>query len=1064
MVKILNYESPVRNHSARAVLDIPSEIEKSADFRYSLSPLHHYNAVRHLSREEARNIAVSEGLDPERINSAIENKEISTYFNKKGSEFLDRLDIGRLYSTDGNKRTEDRRGLTIEKYFTKDEQGDPLENTRYGHANMIIKDFKTQKTIFEMQDVEIPEGWEEGDLAIVAQKYFIKPKEESWKEKLKDKIGRDHEYSPKHLIRRVTNFVTDIGAELAKLQITRKFAFNSPVQFNAGVFNEYGIEGSSGINFVRDPKTGKVTKIDDGCYVRPQTHACFIKGPSDSLESILEHVKDEGAVFSAGSGIGQNIGILREEGANLSGGGQSSGPMSFFKILDTAAGSIKSGGKSRRAARMTVMDGDHPDIMKFVRDKIDADHKALDLMKAGWSPGMDGEAATSVDYQNTNLSARQRRAFFESVRNGGKIQLRSVKDGRVIEELDARKVLQEISYGSWRIGDPAIQYTDMIDEMHTCKNSGRIMATNPCSEYVFLDDTSCNLASTNLVEFTDEKGNLDVEAFVRANRLIAIASDIWNDAASYPIADIAQISPEFRTIGVGYAGLGNLLMRKGISYGSDKGRSLAGALTALMNGTVYEASAEMAEKLEPFTHFRINKKSMLEVMNKHRKNLEGIVWDNVGDETLKLAATKSWDNVVKKGEEFGFRNAQATVLAPTGTISYLMGCSDSTGVEPSLSLMIYKNLAGGGNIVVANREIGNALTNLGYPKEKISDIIEHVSKRNTVIGAPHILPEHVKIFDTAFGNSKGDGSIAFEDHIKMLGATQPFISGAISKTCNLPESASVRQIFDGYLMGNDLNLKALAIFRNNSKPTAAVAHEERGFVELARGQKEELKTRRNAFESEVEIISENGKSTPLHVVVSEYPDGRPGQIVFLSYKAGSTLGALLTTSGIQASAALKRGVHLNDIIKGWSGQEFKPSGRIVGHPYIKMALSPLDYASKLLSLEYLGDSEVAENKEVIKVDDLRGAQTGAFRAYDRMEIDDWDFNQVINDPELGGFVEQVDDGSLRSMARKRGNNGNGEHKNARGKTCDKCGNIMLQTAPNCFKCDTCGEKIGGCGL
>ncbi|MEK6824151.1 MAG: vitamin B12-dependent ribonucleotide reductase [Nanoarchaeota archaeon] len=1037
-------------------------------FKYSIMNLKSYDSVRHILIENAYSLVENQkdsNLPLDKLKTAIENEEIKIY-EFKDKKYIDRLDIGRIY----HQPHETKDGLTINRYFTR-EGTNPFESVgEYQTIELSIKDWNTKKIVFHMTDAYFPKSWN-NQVAnqIVAQKYFFKPNNEEWKKKLFDKIGLDYENSPKHLINRVTNFIADEGFkiryfktekdkqtfsdELKWLQINRKFAFNSPVQFNAGIYNEYGIDGNNGINnYWRNPETGEVSKIEKRDYFKPQSHACFIKGPRDDLESIVQHTVDEAAIFSNGSGIGQDIGVLREEKAPLSGGGKASGPLSFLKIYDDHAGTIKSGGKSRRAARMTTMKYHHPDIMKFVRGKVREDKKALDLMKAGYSAGMEGEAVTTVTYQNTNLSVRIDDDFFDKVKNNEKIKLKSVVDGSVVEEIDAKKMLQEIAFGSWRIGDPAIQYNTKIQEMHPCKNSGEQQSTNPCSEYLFLNDTSCNLGSHNLLEYSDKKGNLNIEEFRNSVRLTTIASDILNDISSYPVKDIAQISPEFRTVGIGYCNLGALLMRKGLAYDSDKGRTFTAGITALMTGTAYETSIEMSEKLESFIHFEFNKKPFIEVMEKHKNNLENILWEQINNQELKETIYSSWENVVNRGKEFGFRNAQTTVLAPTGTISFLMQ-ADTTGIEPAISLKINKNLAGGGNVTLVNQEVSTALKNLNYDLQKIEDIKNFILEKNSVIGAPHLNPEHYKIFDTAFGDGKGKGTIPFEGHVKMLGAAQPFISGAISKTCNLPESASVKNIYDAYLFGQEIGLKALAVFRNNSKPTSALSLGERGFVELKRGETEDLPHRRNVFESEVKI-----DGTPLHVLVSEYENGKPGQITFLAYKSGSTLKALLETSGILASSALKRGVNLEDVVKGWNGQEFKPSGLVIGHPYIKTALSPLDYASKFLKLEYLGKTEVANDERNVDVHKLRGFKNGAFRTYERENINDWDFEEVLKDPEFGGFVEFNSDDSHIN------NKNNSELKNSRGVTCVECGNSMKQTSANCYSCDNCGGKIGGCGV
>jgi ribonucleoside-diphosphate reductase alpha chain len=1025
--------------------------------------LRSHDATRHILIDDAIKLISDQNdrsLSPKLLSDAISSQAIHVY-EFKDKKYLDRIDLGRLY----HKLTEKKEGLSFKREFSKAGE-DPLQSVSYERRHLKITGEKGE-IVFEMDDALFPPNWSDNDAQIVAQKYFFKPDKIEWKKKLQQAIGNDHENSPAHLISRVTNFFADEGErlgyfktkkdkeafrdDLAALQIGRYLAFNSPVQFNAGLYNEYGVKGSPGLNHWRDPVTGEVIKIQDGCNVKPQCHACFIKGPRDDLESILMHSVHEGGVFSSGSGIGQEIGMLRAVGEPLSSGGKASGPMSFLKIYDDGAGTIKSGGKSRRAARMTTMRYHHPDIQSFVKSKVTEDHKMKVLMEAGYSGGMDGEAANTVTFQNTNISVRVTDQFMDAAREDREVELRRVTDDKVVKRISARKLLQEIAFGSWRVGDPAIQYESKIQEMHTCKNSGKQNSTNPCSEYLFLDDTSCNLASLNLLAFSDEKGNFDSEKFRKAIRRVAVAQDIANDAASYPIKEIAQISPEFRTIGTGYANLGALLMRKGLPYDSDQARAYAGAITAVLTGAVGETSAEIAKKLEPFTHYELNKKPMLEVVDKHKKSLENIAWQYV-PEDLKKSAEQVWENTKKQGTKYGFRNAQWTVLAPTGTISYLMGC-ETTGVEPAISLVINKELAGGGMLKLASTEVGNALSNLGYTKQQVIEISEHIKENNSIVGAPHLVKEHIPIFHTAFGDKKGRASISLEGHVKMLGSTQPFISGAISKTNNMPESASVKDVFDSYSLAHDLGLKAFAVFRNNSKSISALNFGTGKKSALKRGDKEDLPTKRNAYEVEVQI-----GGTPIHVIFSEYPDGRPGQMTFLSYKAGSDLGALLTTTGITVSKALKRGVELENIVDGWLGQEIEPKGLVIGHPYIKTAKSPLDFAAKLALLEYYGKKEFAEQPEKVKVEELRGAVNGAFRTYQLRNLNLWSFEDVINDPILGGFTKN--EGVFVPK-------GNGESdkafNNSGGVACGKCGKLMQQTAPNCFKCTNCGDSVGGCG-
>src|SRR3989344_380559 len=621
--------------SAIAKIDVEGETLDARVYSiattYSPKLLRSYDRERHFTLDSAYELIRAQddpNFSTEKLTYAIDSGQIHVYeFN--GVRYLDRLDVGRVY----HEIKEGNEGLTIDRYFT-DGKIDPFETVGEYETRPLKITGSDGSIVFEMDDAESPRSCDDIDAQIVAQKYFYKPAKDEWKEKLRKKIGKDHEYSPKHLIGRITNFITDEGYrlgyfkteedreafrdELAHIQINRMFAFNSPVQFNAGLFGEYEVEGSPGINYYRDPKTGKITKIEEGCNVRPQCHACFIKGPSDNLESIAQHAVDEIAVFSSGSGIGQDIGALRAKNEPLSGGGKASGPLSFWKFYDDLGGTIKSGGKSRRAARMTTMRGGakeaHPDIMKFIRSKVMEDKKALVLMKNGYETGMDGEAYTTVAFQNTNISVRLDDEFFKQVEEDGKIELRRVIDGKVVDTISAKRMLQEIAFGSWRVGDPAVQYETKIQEMHTTKNSGRINSSNPCSEYKHLNETSCNLGSTNLLAFCNKVGDFMVEAYQKVNRIASIALDIINDAASYPIESIARISPEFRTIGLGYANLGALLMRKGLAYNSEEGRAWAGAITALMTGNAYEASAGMAEKLGRFTHFEFNRKPMLEVM------------------------------------------------------------------------------------------------------------------------------------------------------------------------------------------------------------------------------------------------------------------------------------------------------------------------------------------------------------------------------------------------------------------------------------------------------------------
>ncbi len=1036
--------------------------------KYSPRELKAYNDNRHIKIDDAYDLINNNSIDlnDNKLREAVNSKDIRIY-EFKGEKYLDRLDIGKVY----HNPKKEKKGLTINRYLTNEGE-DPFESVDYLELDLKIEDYNTGKVVFEMKGAEIPEWMDKVSATIVANKYFFNPDKEEWKEKLREKVGKDHEFSLKHLNSRVTDFFTEEGwklgyfksekdkeafrDELNFIQINGMGSFNSPVQFNAGLFNSYEIQGSSGLNYWNDSETGELKKVLNGEYIHPQLHACFIKGPNDDLESILQHGIDEGAIFASGSGIGQDIGALREEGAVLSGGGKASGPKSFTIWYDKGAGTIKSGGKTRRAARMTIMRQDHPDIPEFVKMKVAEDRKALTLIQNGYENGMDGDAYATVALQNTNFSVRLDDSFFETLEKGGKIELLGVRDKKPKREILADRLLKEISFGSWRIGDPAVQYDGPIQRMHTSKNSGKIKSSNPCGEFMNVNDTSCNLYASKLTAFIDKNGKFDIEKYKHTVRIAAIAQDIANQAASYPVADIASISTEFGSIGQGYADLGSLLMRLGLPYDSEEGRALTGAITSLMTGTVYETSIEMAEAMGTFEHYQFNEKSMLDVMKKHKENLKGVEWEKVNDENFKREAYKSWNTVLREGKEKGFKNSQSTVLAPTGTTSFLMGCS-TTGIEPAFSLKIRKNLAGGGHVDIANKDIEISLMNLGYSEENIEDISEFVVKYNTLFDAPHLNPEHYSIFDTAMG-SNGVGSISLEGHMKMMGAAQPFISGAISKTNNLSKESTVKEIYDAYILGNEIGLKGVTIFRDDSKPVAAFGNPEVE-TKLKRGEKEELPFSGNSFRQEIKI-----NDTPFLINIGEYADGRPGEIVINSYTSDSTLGAVLRQSGISASSALKRGSDLEDVFKGWIGHGFEPrglvkiensKGEIKPHPYIKEASSPLDFAGRLALLHYKGEKDFATEPDKIKLDDLRGAKNGAFRTYQRMQIDEWNVDDVLEDSETGGFVK----GDKFSNGNKKKKNGNNK-----GLICGNCGNVMIPTGPNCHQCNSCGEKRGGCGV
>lgn len=1037
-----------------------------------------YNPRDYVKIDDAVKLA---GRDLENLEENVARSG-SKIYSENGFRYMNRIDLGRVvYNASNGLQAKEKEGIGFERYFT-DGKTNPFDTVGpYEDRSVSIKDTEGN-TIFQM-NAYAPKSWSDVSVKVAANKYFFKPKDQGWVSKIEGGFER----SPKQLFARVSRFFSNWGDklgyfkteeerkafedELNYLQINQMVAFNSPVYFNAGLFDMYGIPGTKGIRYARNPETAEVERIEDGCYIRPQTHACFIKGPKDDLESILDHVKVEGTVFSDGSGIGQGLDPLRSRGELISSGGRASGPMSFLRAYDLWGGIIESGGKTRRAARMTTMRQHHPDIMEFITKKREEDHKALILMKNGYSTGFEGDAYKTVAFQNTNLSVRLDEHFFEQLNKGGNIELREVKSGKIVKEVPADYMLKQIAFGSWRIGDPGVQYESKIQEMNTVKNSGMIDSSNPCSEYMFLNDTSCNLVSLNLLKFADKEGNLNIQDLEKAFRTVMIAADVTNDAASYPHPDIAKLSPEFRTTGIGYANLGALLMRKGLPYDSNEGRAYAGAITALMQAETLRTSAELAKGLGPFVHYEINKEPMIDVVKKHRAAIEQIGnWHPVYGENLDKKSVKGledlidesrkrMDDAIELGSKHGFRNAQTTVIAPTGTIAFLMGC-DTTGIEPAIALSITKNLSGGGTLDLVVDEVPNALRNLGYKENQINDIAEHIKKNKTVEDAPWLEEKHYAVFDTAFSQMSRGRTVDFRGHIKMLAAAQPFISGAISKTSNLPGWATVKDIYDGYILGHELGLKALATFRDRGKPTSALDFGDNNTVrELKRGEKRELPNPRESFKTEVKI---NG--VPLHVSVGEYEDGTPGEIFFDSHRLGSTVGGLLGMLAITASRGLKGGEQLERLIDGWRGHKIEElSGLVVNDPYIKTALSPLDYAAKFLQLHYLGNKDVAQEPDKVDVKTLRGYKNGAFKTYEMAKIDQWNFDQVVNHPELGGFRSRNgDDRDTQKAKADEKSNGDTKLKNERGVSCKECGFLMLQTATNCYMCTNCDNKLGGC--
>lgn len=693
---------------------------------------------------------------------------------------------------------------------------------------------RENEVFFAMKNVEAPEAWSQLAVDIAASKYFRKV----------GVPGTKHEKSIRQLVGRVVHaikasalkqggyFATKKEAdtfakELQYILLSQRGAFNSPVWFNAGLWESYKVSSPSE-HFAWDPKKKSVIATHNA-YERPQCSACFIQSVDDSIEGIFDLAKTEAKLFKYGSGTGSNFSKIRSRYEMTGSGSASSGLLSFLEVLDKGAGAIKSGGTTRRAAKMVVVDIDHPEVLDFIDWKMKEEQKAHLLIAAGLSPDFEGEAYKTVSGQNANNSIRVTDAFMKAVEKDGPWRLKARLTGKTLRELPASDVWRRITHAAWMCADPGVQFHDTINKWHTCPKTDKINSSNPCSEYMFLDDSACNLSSINLVKFLGEKGEFDFEAFIHTARTLFVAQEILVDYSSYPTRKIAQNAHDYRPLGLGFANLGSLLMRKGVPYDSDEGRAWAGALTSLLTGVAYLTSAEMARSKGAFVGFKNNRQAMLKVMKMHEKSLKGLAWSYL-PEGLGKAVKNLWKGVIYNGGKYGFRNAQATVVAPTGTIGLLMDC-DTTGIEPDFSLIKFKKLVGGGEIQIVNQAVEPALQALDYSAEEISEILKYIADHNTVVGCPHIHDEDVAIFDCANG-SPGSRVLSPESHLKMMAAVQPFISGAISKTVNLPNSASEKDISRVYFLAWKWGLKSVAVYRDGSKQSQPLnMHKPKGVAE-----------------------------------------------------------------------------------------------------------------------------------------------------------------------------------------------------------------------------------------
>jgi ribonucleoside-diphosphate reductase alpha chain len=914
-------------------------------------------------------------------------------------------------------------GLSIERRFTS-AGTHPFDEIEWEVRDAVIGN--PESPAFEQRGVEFPKSWSQNATNIVAQKYF------------RGQLGSDkRESSVKQMIGRVAGTISEWGrsggyfasaedaeafeAELTSILLNQKAAFNSPVWFNVG-FEE-----------------------------RPQCSACFILSVEDNMDSILGWNTKEGKIFRGGSGSGINLSNIRGSMEQLAKGGTASGPVSFMRGADSWAGTIKSGGKTRRAAKMVVLDVDHPDIEHFIWCKADEEKKAEALRDAGFDMSIDGEGFTSIQYQNANNSVRVTDDFMEAVEAGEDWHLTARTSGETVKTLDARELMNQIADAAWRCADPGVQYDTIINRWHTCPESGRINASNPCSEYMHVDDSACNLASLNLMKFRREDGSFNVEDFQHAVDIVFLAQEIVVGFSSYPTEEITENANKFRQLGLGYANLGALLMSDGLPYDSDTGRNVAAAITALMTGRAYRQSALIAAGATgPYEEYEKNRDAHNGVMRMHRDASYDVDGTGIKGELLE-AAQRSWEEAVELGEEHGYRNAQATVLAPTGTISFLMDC-DTTGIEPDFSLVKFKELVGGGQMTITNRSVPLALRTLGYAEPQVEQIIAHITENSTIVGAPNLKDEHLPVFDVAVG----ERAISHTGHIDMMAATQPFISGAISKTVNLPQTATIEDIADAYTRGWKGGLKALAIYRDGSKTAQALrtdAQEEKGAeVEvIAAPVRKKMPRERESITHKFSIAGHEG-----YITAGKYEDGNVGEIFLTDIgKEGSTMRGLLNAFATAISIGLQYGVPLEIFVRKFSYMRFEPEG-ITGNPEIPFAKSMPDYIMRWLASRFIDDTETLEDlgiltQEVRAKRDAETAQLG-------LGIDT-----------SGGTAGPVN-----------GGNGNGQSKPASsaftetppvvpakmsgldlGPACEQCGGMMQRTG-SCYTCSSCGNNTG-CG-
>jgi ribonucleoside-diphosphate reductase alpha chain len=905
-------------------------------------------------------------------------------------------------------RTDDE--LTVRRHFTTDGVH-PYDEIDWELRDAVIQNYRTGAVAFEQRDVEVPKAWSQNATNIAAQKYF------------RGSPGSpERERSVKQMIDRVVNRYVEegldrgyfdrddanvFGDELTHLLVNQKAAFNSPVWFNVG-WRPKGEE---------------------------QVAACFILSVEDEMDSILNWYAEEGRIFKHGSGSGVNLSSIRSSKERLRSGGTASGPVSFMRGADASAGTIKSGGATRRAAKMVVLNVDHPDIKEFVWCKALEERKARALREAGFDMDIDGADAHSIQYQNANNSVRVTDEFMNAVLEDREWELKAVTSGETLETVKARALMRDIAQAAWECADPGMQYDTTINDWHTLPNSGRINASNPCSEYLHVDNSACNLASLNLMKFVDEKDRFDLEGFKHAVEIMFLAQEISVGFAAYPTSKITENSLRMRQLGQGYANLGALLMSQGLPYDSDEGRAWAGAITAIMTGHCYATSARIAKRVGAFEAYAANEQPMLRVIRKHRDAAYAIAED-LAPRALTEGARAAWDDALQLGEVHGYRNAQSSVLAPTGTIGLLLDC-DTTGIEPDLALKKLKKLVGGGTMSIVNQTVPRALRKLGYDDSQVQDIVAYIDENSHVVGAPHLREEHLSVFDTAMG----ERSIHYTGHIRMMAAAQPFISGAISKTVNVPEDVTVEDIEQAYMESWRLGIKALALYRDNCKaaqPLSVSKKEDKveKVTDMPKPVRNRLPRKRTSKTIKFRVADTEG-----YITTGEFPDGTVGEIFLKVAKQGSTLAGIMDAFAISISMGLQYGVPLSAYVKQFVNTRFEPSGMTDDSDF-RIATSILDYVFRQLALEYLS------------VEERHG---------------------------LGIRTSSERQGEIESRL-GNGENGNGNGHSEGGSTqaqgegvvvlgpvasahvgslpfCGTCG-VQMQPAGSCFACPSCGSTSG----